>query len=209
MKTIYLILCLLMLPFIITAQEDGKNAVVAPVKMNVMYRGMANPIEIAVPGVTSDKITAIVSNGMIKKVASGWEVSPGDASECVVSVLVDNKKVSDKKFRIKLVPNPVAVFAGSYDGTVAKDIAIKTEALDAQLINFDWDLKFTIRSFTFLCSDGKFDYEEKSDGNKLTAKMISLISNCKTGQNIIFKDINSVGPDGRTRNLNPIILRLE
>jgi hypothetical protein len=209
MKTIYLISCLLMLPLIITAQEAGKDAVVAPVKMNVMYRGMANPIEIAVPGVASDKITATVSNGTIKKVGSGWEVSPGDASECVVTVLVDNIKVSDKTFRIKLVPNPVAVFAGSYDGSVTKEIALKTEALVAELINFDWDLKFTIKSFTFFCSDGKYDYEEVSTGNKLTDKMRSLISNCKTGQNIVFKDIISEGPDGRSRNLNPIVLRLK
>jgi hypothetical protein len=209
MKTIYLILCILLFPAVVAAQEPGKDAVVAPVKMNVLYRGMANPIEIAVPGITSDKITATVSNGTIKKVAGGWEVSPGDASECVVSVLVDNKIVSDKTFRIKLVPNPVANFAGSYDGSVSKDIALKTEVLNAELINFDWDLKFTIKSFIFLCSDGKFDYEEKSNDNKMTEKMRSLISDRKSGQNIIFKDIVSIGPDGRTRNLDPIILRLK
>jgi gliding motility-associated protein GldM len=209
MKTIYLILCLLILPFILNAQVPGIDAVVAPVKMNVMYLGMANPIEIAVPGITSDKITATVSNGTIKKVANGWEVLPGDTRECIVSVLVDNKKVSDKKFRVKLVPNPVAIFAGKYDGRIAKDIALKTEALDAELINFDWDLKFTIKSFTFFSSDGKNDYEEVSDGNKLTEKMKSLITNCKTGQNIVFKNIVAVGPDGKTRNLNPVIIVLE
>jgi hypothetical protein len=198
-----------MLPLIITAQEAAKDAVVAPVKMNVMYRGMANPFEIAVPGVASEKITATVSNGTIKKVASGWEISPGDASECVVSVLVDNKKVSDKKFRIKLVPDPVAVFAGKYDGRVTKDIALKTEVLDAELINFDWDLKFTVKSFRFLSSDGKYDYEEVSNGNKLTDKMRSLITNCKTGQNIVFKDIVAIGPDGKNRNLNPVVIVLE
>jgi hypothetical protein len=209
MKTIYLFLCLLILPFIISAQETGKDAVVSPVKMNVLYKGLANPVEIAVPGVPSDKVTATASNGTIKKVAGGWEVSPVDEGECIVSVLVDNKKISDKTFRIKLVPNPMAVFAGSYDGSVAKDIALKTEALDAELINFDWDLKFTIKSFTFFCSDGKYDYEEVSNGNKLTDKMRSLISNCRKGQNIAFKNIISIGPDGRTRNLNPIVLRLE
>ena len=209
MKTIYLVLCLLILPLLVAAQETGIDAVVSPVKMNVMYLGMANPIEIAVPGVASDKITATVSNGTIKKVADLWEVSPGDAGECVVSVLVDNKKVADKLFRIKLVPNPVAVFAGSYTGRIAKDIALKTEVLDAELINFDWDLKFNIQSFKFLCSDGKYDYEEVSKGNKLTDKMRSLITDRKTGQNIVFKDIVAVGPDGKTRNLSPVILVLE
>ena len=109
--------------------------------MNVLYRGLANPIEIAVPGITSGKVTASVTNGTIKKVNNGWEVSPGDHSESVVTVLVNNRKVSDKFFRVKNVPDPTAVFAGEYDGSISKDIALKTEAPEVELKDFDWDLK--------------------------------------------------------------------
>ena len=209
MKPIYLILCLLMLPIIVTAQEIGKDAVVAPVKMNVLYRGLANPIEIAVPGVTSDKVTASITNGTIIKVTNGWEVSPGDQSELVVTVLVNNKKVSEKIFRVKNVPDPVAVFAGKYEGEIAKDIAVKTEMLEVELKDFLWDLKFVINSFTLTCSKDNLDLEVLSNGNKLNDKMKSLISTCKAGQKIIFNDIKAIGPDGRPRDLNPIVLTIK
>ncbi|HUX94172.1 MAG TPA: GldM family protein [Bacteroidales bacterium] len=190
------------------AQEIEKDAVVAPVKMNILYRGVSNPIEISVPGVSSDKVTASVTNGTIKKVTNGWEVSPGDQNEIVVTVLVDNKKVSDKIFRVKSIPNPVAIFAEKSEGNISKDIALKTELLDVELKDFVWDLKFTIKSFTLFCSNEKGEYEETAKGNKITDKMKSLIADCKVGQNIVFKDIQAIGPDGRSRNLNPIVLTI-
>jgi gliding motility-associated protein GldM len=209
MKTMYLILSLLVFPVLVIAQEIGDIAVVAPVKMNVLYRGIQNPIEIAVPGVTSDRVTATLTNGTIKKTAGGWEVSPGEQNESVVTVLVNNRKISERTFRIKNIPEPVAVFAGIYDGHISKDAALKNDVIEVELANFDWDLKFTVKSFILLCSDGKSDFEESSETNKITGKMKSLISGCKIGQNIVFKDIIAIGPDGRSRNLNPIVLTLK
>lgn len=208
MKSTYLVLCLLMLPIIVPAQEIGKDAVVAATKMNVLYRGLANPIEISVPGVTSDKVTATITNGTIKRVTYGWEVIPGEQTESIITISVNTKKVSEKKFRVKNVPNPVAVFAGKYNGASSKDIATKTEALEVKLIDFDWDLKFEILSFTFLISKDGFDREIVSKGNKLTDEMKSLISDLKRGQYFTFKDIKAIGPDGKLRDLNPLILKL-
>jgi hypothetical protein len=190
------------------AQEIEKDAVVAPVKMNILYRGMANPVEISVPGVTSDKVTASISDGTIKKAANGWEVLPGDKSETIVFVLVNNKKVSEKVFRVKNVPDPVATFAGKNEGNISKDIALKTGTLEVELKDFVWDLKFEIKGFTLFCSNGTSDYEETAKGNKITDKMKSLISDLEVGQNIVFKDIQAIGPDGRQRNLNPIVLTI-
>lgn len=209
MKSTYLVLCLLMLPIIVPAQEIGKDAVVAATKMNVLYRGLANPIEISVPGVTSDKVTATTTNGTIKRVTNGWEVMPGEQTESIITISANNKKVSEKTFRIKNVPNPVAVFAGKYNGTASKDIAAKTEALEVKLIDFDWDLKFEIESFTLAFSKDGFDREITSKGNKLTDEMKSIISDLKRGQSIIIKDIKAIGPDGKVRNLYPLILKID
>ena len=209
MKTIRLIFSLLLISLFANAQETGKDAVVAAVKMNVLYRGMANPVEIAVPGVRSDKVTAIVTNGTISKTADGFSVAPGEQPETVIKVLVDNKVVSEKKFRIKNVPEPVALFAGKSEGQITKEVALKTDFLEAALIDFLWDLKFEIKSFTFFCSHDESDFEELSNGNKVTEKMKTLISQTKPGKMIVFKDIKAIGPDGRTRNLNQIILALK
>ena len=209
MKTISLIFGLFVITLCVSAQESGKGAVVAAVNMNVLYRGMQNPIEIAVPGVTSDKVSVKVINATFNKTATGFSVSPGEQAETVITVMVDNKTVAEKKFRVKDVPQPVALFAEKSEGQIEKEVALKTDNLEVVLKDFLWDLHFTIKSFVFFCSDGKNDFEESSDTNKITDKMKSLINDRHAGQFIVFKEIKAIGPDGRSRDLNPITLTLK
>jgi hypothetical protein len=209
MKIISLIFSLLMTSFLINAQENGNYAVVAAVNMNVLYRGMSNPIEIAVPGVPSEKVTAVITNGTISKTTSGFSVSPGEQVESLITVFVDNKKVSEKTFRVKNVPNPVAVFAGKNEGSIAKEVALNTDIIEVELKDFLWNLKFEIESFTFFCSQDNMDRLESSKGNTLTDKMKSLISGIKPGKVIVFKDIKAIGPDGKIKDLNQIVLTIK
>jgi bla regulator protein blaR1 len=185
--------------------EDG---VAAATNMNVLYLGISNPVEIAVPGVTSDKVTATITNGTITRTTTGWEVKPSSFNDLVLTILVNNKKVSEKKFRVKQIPSPVAVFAGINNGTASKDV-LATGNLEAELKDFLWDLKFEIESFTLAFSKDGFDREITSKGNKLTDEMRSIISVLKPGQFIIFKDIKAIGPDGKLKDLNPLILKIE
>ena len=209
MKTFYLFLSLLILPFIASAQEIGKDAVVAVTNLNVLYLGIPNPIEIAVPGVTSDKVTATITNGTINKSATGWEVKPSSFSDVVITVLANNKKVTEKKFRVKAIPAPIAVFAGISTGVVSKNEVSSAGVLKAELKDFLWDLNFEIQSFTLAFSKDGYDKEITSKTNTLTDEMKSIITDLKQGQHITFKDIKALGPDGRLRDLNPLILKID
>jgi gliding motility-associated protein GldM len=207
-KMIGTILFLVMIPFIINAQGNSQGAVVAASKMNVLYSGISNPIEIAVPGVSSDKVTATITNGTIKKVANGWDVIPGGQAESTITVFVDNKKVSEKEFRVKSIPNPVAVFAGRSNGAISKDVALKTEVIEAELPDFVFDIKYEIVSFVFLVTKDNMDYEEISKSNKLTDKMKTLITGLVSVKSIFFKDIKARAPDGRIVELTPLLLKI-
>jgi beta-lactamase regulating signal transducer with metallopeptidase domain len=189
--------------------QRDQAAVVTSVAMNVLYRGISNPVEIAVPGITSDKVTAEMTNGTIKRSAHGWEVLPGDKKMSVITVLVNNKKVSEKTFRIKDIPVPLAVFHGKNHGSVARNIAAKEAMIEAEIKDFDFDVKFEIVSFSLFMSTDSADIEVSTTGNKLNDKMKSMISGLGRGQNLIFKDITAVGPDGNIYNLSPIILKID
>jgi hypothetical protein len=209
MKSFFLVIGVFMFSLFVNAQESGTDAVVASVNMNVLYYGISNTIAIAVPGVKSDKVTATMTNGSIEKGLHGWEAKPYTQAESIITVLVDGKKVADKKFRVKMIPPPVAVFAGKSEGLIYKDVALKTDALDVELKNFLFDLKYTITGFVFFVSKDGMDYEEKSDSNKLNDKMKSLISGCESGKQIVFKNIKSIGPDGHLKELNDIIITIK
>jgi len=190
-------------------QEGLSEAVVAAANMNIIYRGVSNPVEIAVPGVKSDKVSATITNGTILKSSNRWEVKPGEGAECIISVMVDGKKVADRIFRVKLIPPPQAVFAGKSEGTLDKFVALQASELSAEMKDFMWDLKFVITGFTFLISMDGMDYELMSEDNLITEKMKSLMAKCEPGKSIIFKDIMSMGPDGRPKKLDDIILKLK
>jgi hypothetical protein len=209
MRSFYLVLGLFLISFLAAAQEKGSEAVVAAANMNVFYRGIPNPVEIAVPGIKAEKVSATITNGTISKSMNRWEVKPGEGAECIISVMVDGRKVADKNFRVKLIPPPQAVFAGKSEGTLDKFVALQTKELSAELKNFMWDLKFVITGFTFSISMDGMDYELMAEDNLITEKMKSLIAKCESGKMIVFKDIMSMGPDGRPKKLDDIILKLK
>lgn len=207
MKSHYLLLLMVWLSITMSAQENGTDAVVALPNMNVLYAGISNPVQIAVPGVTSDKVTATITNGSISKSTNGWEIKPSTTTGPVtLTVLVNNKKVSEKTFRVKTIPVPHAVIAGKGNGTVSKNEVIKSGTIETELKDFLWDLKFEIKSFSFLYSKNGSNQEISNTGNKLTEEMKSLISSLQSGQNIIFKDIKAIAPDNTIHDISPLIL---
>lgn len=209
MRSFYLVLSLFLISFHATGQEGGSSAVVAATNMNVFYRGVSNPVEIAVPGIKSERISATITNGTISKSMNNWEVRPGEGAECIISVIADGKKITDKNFRVKSIPPPEAVFAGKSEGILDKFVALQTKELSAELKNFMWDLKFTVTGFTFSISVDGMDYELLAEDNLITEKMKSLMAKCEPGKSIVFRDIMSMGPDRRPKKLNDIVLTLK
>ncbi len=196
------------LSVICTAQEPGKGAVVAATNMNVLYMGLANPVEIAVPGAKSERVTAAVTNGKIIKTTNGWEVTLEGMGDCLITVLVDNKKVSEKSFRIKTVPAPVAVFAGMNSGTISREDVLKNAEIKVVIPDFVWDLNFTVESFTMTTSATVGDVKRVAKGNKLTDQMKADLARLTRDQKVIFEDIIAINPTGKKQVFAPIVLKI-
>ena len=66
------------------------SATVSPTKMNVMYRGLENPISISAPGMTNENIQVNITNGTIKKGAKAGEylVMPGKDNITTITAIV-------------------------------------------------------------------------------------------------------------------------
>jgi hypothetical protein len=72
-----------------------------------------------------------------------------------------------------------------------------------------FDLQYQVTGFTVLYSDKGSDYEESSTNSNLTPKQKDLISRLTRGKNLIIKDIKALGPDGRAKELLPVILKID
>ena len=211
-------------PFDASYVVGEPNVIVSPTAMNVMYMGIPNPIDVSVPGVSPDKIKIKVVNGSFttEKVKNSkgvnfkgsWAVRPntvGQNVQVIVTADMNGKPVQypPYEFRVKSIPKPVAVFAGKSTGSVAKNLAAAQQGVFAILPDFDFDLNYDVTGFSVLFTDNRGDFEEFSTNSMLTAKQKTLISQLTRNKYLTIKDIKAKGPDGKTVELLPILLKIE
>ena len=75
------------------------------------------------------------------------------------------------------------------------------------LFRSEFELNFTITSFSFVCTKGAEVQEKIVKGNKFTPEILGLIKNAGRGQRITMERIMALGPDG-SRQLAPINIKL-
>jgi gliding motility-associated protein GldM len=153
-----------------TFLEDGKtvplkfegNYVVVPRpnsanisadKMNVVYRGLPNPMTISFAGI-GDNLVNASAPGLSKSGKAGqYNLNPSSGTEVTVSVsgkLPDGSTVSDKKmFRIKGLPSPVGCIAGEEGGSKGAKTRLGVSQITAKLKDFVYDLNYVVTGFSF------------------------------------------------------------
>ncbi|MGB0423786.1 MAG: GldM family protein, partial [Flavobacteriales bacterium] len=190
--------------------------VVSPTKMNVFYRGLPNPVEISVPGVPADKIRPSISSGhTLTKTSEGWVVKPGNGKEATISVTAEmpdgsTQSMGKKEFRVKRIPDPVPKFAGKYptDNTVPKGDLSVAAGIRAEMVNFDFEVDVRVTSFNMIfIRDGNV-VEKSSSSYKVTDEMKANIKKVGKGQKVYLEKIKVKMPDGTTRQVANISLKV-
>ncbi len=202
------------------------NVVVSATAMNVMYKGLDNPVDVSVPGVSPDKIKIRVVNGTYsqKKVQNArgeffrgnWSVSPDQVGRNV-QVIVSTEDASGKasshapiEFRVKPLPTPIASFGGKSSGKISKAEAVSQQGVFASMgADFDFELKYDIMGFTVSYFDRGADRIEDSDNWRLTEKQKAILNSVTRGRDLTIKNIRAKGPDGVTRDLGAIVLTID
>ena len=188
-------------------------AVVSPTKMNVLYIGVDNPMEISVPGFRDDQVTASCSGGSLIKSGKGWVARVTKVGKCNISVSAKDdkggsKSMGTKEFRVKRVPDPVATCAGSKGGPIAKSLLQAQNGVAATLENFDFDLKFNVTTFTVSALIGGFERSATSTGSRFTQEQLNIIQKVDKGKKVFIENVKATGPDGTVRNLGSIVFKV-
>ncbi|NPA37755.1 MAG: gliding motility protein GldM [Chlorobi bacterium] len=193
------------------------NVVISPVKMNVFYEGVDNPVKISVPGIPSSDLIVSISNCRNKKVGDLYIVRPlankaGRKSIVTVSAKIKDqtRRIGSGEFRIKRVPDPVAKIAGISSGKIKKGTLLAQEAIFAEMgDDFDFDLEFRVTGFTVSIIKGGYVRDARSTNNRITAEQKELMKSVGRGGRVIIEGIKAVGPDKRPRKLNSIALTID
>jgi gliding motility-associated protein GldM len=192
--------------------------VVSPTKMNVLYIGVPNPVDISVPGYAPELVTPSISGGSISqdpaKKGSYVVTCPAGSKEANISVSVKqgstNKPMQGGyKFRVKPLPDPIAKVGGQESGgTLAKNLLLASGGVAAVMKNFDFDLKVTVASFTVSLNVGGEFKSEAGTGYTFNSAQTALLQKAKNKGRVIIEDIKVRMPDGTTRTLPPVTLKI-
>ena len=192
-------------PFSTEYQVGEANAVISATKMNVLYIGVDNPLDISVSGVPAERISASMTNGSLQRSGGAWVAKPGTPGEAVVTVSANiegqNRVMGSMKYRVKTVPSPVAKVAGKIGGKIDKATLAAQIAVVADMENFEFDLKFTVTEFTVTSVVKGFAQNKPAKGARITPEQKTLINSLTKGSKIYFEDIKVQGPDGKVREL--------
>ncbi len=204
-------------PFEESYQVSKPSVTVSPTKMNLFYLKIANPVSVSVPGVPSENLTVRMTNGTIEKVGNTYNVYPeeedinGNNTSITVYALIngENRNMGTLPFRVKRVPDPIATIAEENGGDIRKERLLVEDGIFAELVDFDFDLKFTVTQFD-LTITGSTGYTNtwSSNSNRFTDEQKQQFQNISTGNIIYFDNIIAHGDDGTDRELSPISFKI-
>ena len=129
------------------------EAVISADKMNVVYRGVVNPMTISMPGVPDSQVTASAP-GLSRKSGPNYIMKPNVGSaEVTINVtgtFEGQKFSSSKKFRVKDIPKPEGAILRTTGAVKLAKANILAGELSVAFNDFDFDLTTKVNSFRIL-----------------------------------------------------------
>jgi gliding motility-associated protein GldM len=203
-------------PFKHQYEVAAPNVVVSPTKMNVFYYGVDNPVDISIPGISMDKITTTISNkGTIKFTGRNFIVQPGaGTTTCDITVYAQvegqKRNMGTVPFRVKQVPPPLPRISGITGKVVPKNELAASFGVIAEMPrDFDFDLKFTVISFTLAASVGGFNSEESSKSQLFTDAQKRILNTLRSGNVVSIINVKAQGPSGQIMDLNDLVIKIK
>ncbi|MBQ4912905.1 gliding motility protein GldM [Maribacter sp. MMG018] len=187
------------------------SALIAADKMNVVYRGVPNPMSISIPGIPNNKVRASAP-GLKQVSGSKYVMNPGKGRTVTITAsgtLPDGQPISSKsEFRIKDIPRP--------EGTISKQAGsvklprrnVEIGTISAQLDDFDFDLNLAVSGFKFKVP-GQPTVSVR--GSKLDAKAKSALKRAKRGDVVQIFDIEAYITNNKSyklKKVSPVVVEL-
>ncbi len=186
-------------------------AVISADKMNVVYRGVANPMTISIPGIPDNKVSASAP-GLSKRSGSNYVMNPGTGRTVTISAsgtLPDGQRIStNSEFRIKDIPRPSGTIRGESGSVKMPRNNLEIATIGAMLEDFDFDLNMAISGFK-LKVPGQPTVEV--NGNKLDARAKAALRRAGRGDAIQIFDIEAYITNNRSyklKKVSPVVVEI-
>lgn len=188
------------------------SAVISADKMNVVYRGVQNPMTISIPGVGSVNANA---PGLRPAGGAGkyvMDVTTLQAREVTISVsgkLPGGETVSDKKsFRVKDIPTPVGTIRGEDGSVKMQRNSLEISEVGAMLPDFDFEIGLRVTGFSFKVSGQP---TIKVNGGRLDASSKAALRRAGRGETVQIFEIQAqlaTNSGYKLKKVSPVFVEL-
>jgi gliding motility-associated protein GldM len=186
------------------------QAIISADKMNVVYRGVPNPISISVPGIASNKVNANAP-GMAKVGDGKFMLKPGAGSEVKINVsatMPDGKTMSSAQvFRIKGLPAPTGKVGGS-DKNKGPKSNLEVCTVSAAMEDFDFPVTVNVTQFNVKVPGQPTIVVS---GNKMDGRARAAIAKATRGDVVVISEIKAsfVGIDQVAKRVSPCTYEIQ
>lgn len=194
-------------PYSVTYQVMAPTLVASPMKMNVLYRGVRNPLAFSVPGATSENVRPIIDNGSVQRGKDGWFVTVNALGTARVRAAVtlpdgSTRTTGPVEFRVKDLPPPMA----KVNGITAMDAKASVKKLKAaRRIELtrgegcEFDEPYTILQYTLVGSMKGNIVDHTVNGGIFDQRTLDYLAALKPGDRVWFEGVkarlaNGAGP---------------
>ena len=198
--------------YVVVPRPNSAN--ISADKMNVVYRGLPNPITVSFAGIPDNSVTASAP-GLAPSGAKGkYNLNPGSGNEVTIVAtgkMSDGKTVSDKKvFRIKNIPPPVGAIGGIVGSTKGAKSRLEVSQVSAVLQDFLYDLSFQVTRFTFKVPGQPAIIV---NGDRVNAQCKAALARATRGDQITISEIKTriIGATANmiTKDAAPVIYEIQ
>ncbi|PIF00973.1 MAG: gliding motility protein GldM [Maribacter sp.] len=186
-------------------------ALIAADKMNVVYRGVANPMSISIPGIPNNKVHASAP-GLKGIGGSKYIMNPGKGRTVMITAsgkLPDGQTVSSRsEFRIKDIPRPAGAIRGETGSTKMPRKNLEIATVSALLEDFDFDLNLKVSGFKFKVPGQP---TVSVNGNKLNSRAKSALKRAKRGDAVQIFDVNAYITNNKgykLKKVSPVVVEI-
>ena len=197
-------------PFSSSFEVGKPSTTVAASSMNVFYMGIDNPVSVSAP---MPNFKASAPGLRAGSGAGQYVMKPTAIGEVSVNVTGtdDNGKtvnLGSTKFRVKKIPNPVPYIAGKTGSCTMSKGDLANGVIQAKMEGFEFDLRVQVSSFSVGTSVAG-DYKEVVvNGSRMDGAAQAIINRASRGQRFYVEKMKVKMPDGTTRELANINIKI-
>jgi len=181
-------------------------------KMNVMYRGLENPVTGSILGADNSKLSLSAAGAVVKNTGKGkWDVIPSTGN--IVRLTLSGTDPTGKtvsqvfEYRIKGIPRPQGQVRGKSVNYMPVG-SIPNQIVAAALPDFDFPVSFTVNSF-ILKLPGRAG--TMIQGNSLSS-VEGMIRTLRPGDVVQIYDIQATATglgNQRLKEISPVIINVQ